>query len=637
MKKLLLSIIVLATYVSATAQCSDLFISEYVEGSGNNKAFEIYNPTNCPINLNNQYRLIRYSNGQSEAAGNVTPNAPINLGTHVIGPHVAWVIVLDRLTPPVQPIDGPIVDAALQMKADTFLCPDYNISYAMYINGNDAEALQKTTNGGTTWNDVDIFGMIGDANMVGLDGTGGWNPVFPYYALYESAWTYNHTLIRHANVLSGVTVNPNPFIVSNEWDSLVVNTFDSLRTHTCNCTTIPPAPTATANVSYCLGATASALSAVTAGCYSLNWYTVPTGGTASATAPTPSTSVAGTTTYYVSESYMGGTESNRTSITVTVNPLPTAPIITPGGPTSFCTGGTVVLTSSYSTGNIWSTTASTQSITVNSTGNYTVTETDVNGCQSTSAPISVNVSNAPLPTVTVTGGVTICQGQSTTLTASTADSYLWSPNGETTQSITVTATGTYYVTTTNANPCNGVGQSSSTVVTVNPLPTAVGGHGTINGFSVHFTNSSTGATSYYWNFGDASNSTQDTITHVYSTSGTYTVMLIAFSGACSDTVTFTVTIAVGIETNTAIKGFTIYPNPVNQESTTIEINLSAMSKVAVSIYDITGREVKRVYNSEMNAGKTKLNVDVTELPAGIYFASFISNNMKKTLKMTVVK
>ena len=237
MKKVLLSIFALAAYVSVNAQCNELFISQYVEGRGNDKAIQIYNPTNDSIGLNNLYRLIRYSNGQSEAAGNVTPNAPIGLGTHVIPPHGVWVIVLDRLTAPVLPVDGPIVDSLLQIQADTFLCPTYSVSYAMYFNGNDALSLQKTPDGGTTWNDVDIFAMIGDPNMVGLDGTGGWSPVFPYYASYESAWTYNHTLIRHPNVLGGVTVNPTQFIVSDQWDSLPVNTFDSLRVHPCKCPT----------------------------------------------------------------------------------------------------------------------------------------------------------------------------------------------------------------------------------------------------------------------------------------------------------------------------------------------------------------------------------------------------------------
>ena len=235
MKKVLLSIFALAAYVSVNAQCNELFISEYVEGSGNNKAIEIYNPTNSTIYMNNLYRLIRYSNGQSEAAGNLTSNAPVSLGTHIIGPHVAWVIVLDQRNASGTGMNVPVV-AALQAVADTFLCPDYNVSYAMYFNGNDALSLQKTPDGGTTWNDVDIFAQIGDAAMSGLDGTGGWSAVPPYdNALYESAWTYNHTLIRHRDVLGGVTVNPNPFIVSQQWDSLTVDTFDSLRTHTCNC------------------------------------------------------------------------------------------------------------------------------------------------------------------------------------------------------------------------------------------------------------------------------------------------------------------------------------------------------------------------------------------------------------------
>ena len=46
------------------AQCNELFISEYVEGSRNNKALEIYNPTNSAINLSN-YRVTRWQNGSA--------------------------------------------------------------------------------------------------------------------------------------------------------------------------------------------------------------------------------------------------------------------------------------------------------------------------------------------------------------------------------------------------------------------------------------------------------------------------------------------------------------------------------------------------------------------------------------------
>jgi predicted extracellular nuclease len=53
--------------LGAQNDCSDLFISEYVEGSHNNKALEIYNPTDTDINLNGTYDLVRYSNGAGES------------------------------------------------------------------------------------------------------------------------------------------------------------------------------------------------------------------------------------------------------------------------------------------------------------------------------------------------------------------------------------------------------------------------------------------------------------------------------------------------------------------------------------------------------------------------------------------
>ena len=61
MRKTLLSIFTLVAMNTVAQDCSDLFISEYVEGSGNNKALEIYNPTTTSIALNG-YKIERYSN-----------------------------------------------------------------------------------------------------------------------------------------------------------------------------------------------------------------------------------------------------------------------------------------------------------------------------------------------------------------------------------------------------------------------------------------------------------------------------------------------------------------------------------------------------------------------------------------------
>jgi hypothetical protein len=234
MKKLLLSVVALAVYTIGNAQCSDLIISEYCEGSNNNKALEIYNPTQNTINLNNQYRLVRYNNGTGAAAGEANSQASVNLGTHIIHPGEAWVIVIDKRDPAGTGQEI-MADLALQAVADTFLCPDYNVSYAMYFNGNDAVSLQKTINGGASWSYVDIFAKIGDAAMTTSNG---WSDIFPYDGSAGALWTLNHTLIRKENVQQGITTNPTTFNVTVEWDSLPRDTWTNLGTHACTC---PPA------------------------------------------------------------------------------------------------------------------------------------------------------------------------------------------------------------------------------------------------------------------------------------------------------------------------------------------------------------------------------------------------------------
>src|SRR5205814_711828 len=116
------------------------------------------------------------------------------------------------------------------------------------------------------------------------------------------------------------------------------------------------------------------------------------------------------------------------------NPLPSA-TIGASGATTFCAGGSVTLTASSASSYLWSNGATTQSITVNANGDYSVTVTGGNGCSATSAATSVTVNPLPSPAISASGATTFCAGGNVTLTASSASSYLWS-NGATTQSIT---------------------------------------------------------------------------------------------------------------------------------------------------------------------------------------------------------
>jgi hypothetical protein len=227
--------------------------------------------------------------------------------------------------------------------------------------------------------------------------------------------------------------------------------------------------------------------------------------------------------------------STSTSVSVTVNPSPAAPTITPSGPTTFCSGGSVDLSSSSATGNTWSTTATTQTITVNTSGNYTVTFTDNNGCSATSAPVSVTV-NTPVATITPSGPVSFCDPGSVTLNVAAASSYLWAPNGQTTQSITVSTTGTYSVTVTDGNGCTA---SSSVNVAANAYPTASVSGNTVlcTGTSNLLTSSATAGSgtiaSYQWILNGSTN-LGTAATQSASTTGSYTVR-VTNSNGCSVT------------------------------------------------------------------------------------------------------
>jgi len=237
MKKLLLiTVSILFGGFLFAQSCADLFISEYVEGSGNNKAIEIYNPTDNSIDLS-AYRLVRYSNGGT------TPNAVDLAGT--IASHDVYICVLDKRDPGGTGQEIP-VSLDLQAKADTFLCPVYDVNKMMYFNGNDAVTLEK--DGGATI--VDIFAHVGP-----LDPENGWTNITDTTITYNSggipteytivnyavgplfwlAWTKDHTLIRKLDVEFGVVDNPVAFNVAMEWDSLPEDTFDHLGLHTCNC------------------------------------------------------------------------------------------------------------------------------------------------------------------------------------------------------------------------------------------------------------------------------------------------------------------------------------------------------------------------------------------------------------------
>lgn len=263
-----------------------------------------------------------------------------------------------------------------------------------------------------------------------------------------------------------------------------------------------------------------------------------------------STSVAGGGTIVLNVSTVGMLVGNNTVIvkatkpgcgpvnltntaTITILAAPTA-TITPNGPTTFCTGGSVDLTSSSGTSYLWSTLETTPTITITSSGTYNVTVTGANGCTNTSANIPVTVNPIPNPTITAGGPTTFCNGGNVILTGNGGGTYLWN-TGATTPSINANSSGTYHVTVTLAG-CSSV--SADVNVNVLALPTvgSISTPGNVICQGESITLNGTGAVSYNWSGGIS-----DGVVFVPATSTTYTVTGTGANG-CTNTSAINITV-----------------------------------------------------------------------------------------------
>ncbi|XZF13181.1 gliding motility-associated C-terminal domain-containing protein [Chitinophagaceae bacterium MMS25-I14] len=245
-----------------------------------------------------------------------------------------------------------------------------------------------------------------------------------------------------------------------------------------NVTAQPSAPTVTTPITYCQNSIAPSLSATGT---NLLWYAGATGGTANSTAPTPVTTSAGSTTYYVSQT-VSGCESPRTSIVVNITATPSAPAVTT--PVTYCQNsaataltatGSNLLWYAGATGGTGSGTAPTPVTTTAGSTTYYVSQT-VSGCESPRAAIVVNITATPAAP-TVATPLTYCQNSTATALTATGSNLLWyagatGGTGNSTAPIPVTASAgstTYYVSQT-VSGCES--PRASIVVNVTAQPAA---------------------------------------------------------------------------------------------------------------------------------------------------------------------
>ncbi|HEU5144833.1 MAG TPA: ExeM/NucH family extracellular endonuclease, partial [Dermatophilaceae bacterium] len=206
----------IGTATTATAAPTELFISEYVEGSSNNKALEIFNGTGAAIDLAaGGYTVQMFFNGSTTAGLTIGLTGTIVSGdAYVLAQSSAVAAILDR--------------------AD-------QTNSASWFNGDDAVVLSK---GETV---IDVIGQIG------VDPGSEWG-----IGLTSTA---DNTLRRNGAVASGDANAADAFDPSVEWDGLATDSFDGLGAHTFTGGPVTDAAPAVATTSPASGATGVALAA----------------------------------------------------------------------------------------------------------------------------------------------------------------------------------------------------------------------------------------------------------------------------------------------------------------------------------------------------------------------------------------
>jgi gliding motility-associated-like protein len=298
----------------------------------------------------------------------------------------------------------------------------------------------------------------------------------------------------------------------------------ALGTVTITVGSVPTINVITTNSVLCTGQTATLSLSGSSG--SVVWSNGVTTSTTSITAPGVYTATLTTTC---------GTAINSTTISSQITPtLSVTPISA-----TLCAGQTITLIATSNVSNyFWNTGATTSSISVSSPGIKTVTVS--NACGSVTA--SVNVFSNSLPIITLSSNTnSICPNETATLTVTGGQApYSWS-NTVNTGSIVTTNGG--IVSVSYSNMCGTATQSINvSVVSINASLSANPMVG-VKPLNVNFTNSSTGATSYLWYFGNSlSATTQSVSAQTYTAAGNYVVYLYTTNGACSaiDSVLITV-------------------------------------------------------------------------------------------------
>ncbi len=318
----------------------------------------------------------------------------------------------------------------------------------------------------------------------------------------------------------------------------------------------------------------------------------------------------GSTTYTVI-----GTDTNNCSNTatqqVTINPLPIISMfsgaICPGNSYTLTPSGAATYTFSSGSAIVFPTTTTT----------YSVIGTSSLGCVATNSAVAT-VSVVNVLTVTISGNLVICAGQTATLTANGASTYLWNTTATTNIVNETPSVTTTYSVIGASGTCSNVGVAE---VTVNPVPSvtiAATSASICAGETATFVAS--GATNYNW----GAQGTSTSIVVSPTTTTTYTVEGTDVNNCSSQaTVVLSVDLCLGLQSLQDQNAISVYPNPT-QSDFVVEVSQAYQLVVLNAI----GQTVK---SAQLNPGKN--DISLREEAKGIYFVRLSSGSSSRTIKI----
>lgn len=258
----------------------------------------------------------------------------------------------------------------------------------------------------------------------------------------------------------------------------------------------------------------------------------------------------------------------------------------------------------------------------NTAGNYTVTLTAYNDCDSQSLALTLSAGDAPMAAFSsnVQVGCVPLVVQFQNQSAGTdIISFDWQFPGGTpglssdeNPTIIYTQPGLYDVSLAIANFLGADTTIFQNYIDARAAPVADFSFSAV-GLSVVFTNNSTGGTAYFWEFGDGETSTEENPSHTYATEGAYPVTLTVSNADCGSAILLEVMVQTTKAGETdLLPGIRLFPNPVRSELTIVlPQRLAERASAALSTLD--GAVVKKQI---LHSSTNRLSMD--GLPAGLF-------------------